>query len=425
MDRNVIDSKLAVHGGSPAVARPLPPDSTIGEAEFEAVRRVFQRGSLSGFYGSWGDEFLGGTEVKDFEKAWGERFAVPHVVSVNSNTSGLFAAMGALGISPGDEVIVPPYTMSATVMAPLIYGGIPVFVDIEPDTFCLDVEKVAAAITPRTKAIIAVNLFGHPARLRELAALARSRGIALVEDNAQGPLATEDGAYAGTVGDIGVFSLNYHKHIHTGEGGMCATRDASLALRLQSIRNHAENIVAPAPIPDPVNMVGYNYRMTEMSAAVGIAQLAKIEAEVSRRQRLAEGLSAGLAGLEGVTPPVVRPGCRHVYYVWSARLDEARLGVSREKFSAALAAEGFPHFVGYVRPLYMLPVFQRRLAIGRDGWPFTLTDRQYTKGMCPVAERMHERELLCFETCAYRIDDGLLADLVAAFRKVHANRHLL
>lgn len=425
MDASIVNSKLAVHGGTPAVGRPIPADSTIGQHEFEAVARVFQRGSLSGFYGSWGDEFLGGTEVKDFEKAWGERFNVPHVVSVNSASSGLFAAMGALGISPGDEVIVPPYTMSATVMAPLIYGGIPVFVDIEPDTFCLDVEKVAAAITPRTKAIIAVNLFGHPARLRELAVLARSRGIALVEDNAQGPLATEDGAYAGTVGDIGVFSLNYHKHIHTGEGGMCATRDAALALRLQAIRNHAENIVAPAPIPDPVNMVGYNYRMTEMSAAVGIAQLSKIDAEVTRRQRLAEGLSAGLVGLEGVTPPIVRPGCRHVYYVWSARLDEARLGVSREKFSAALAAEGFPHFVGYVRPLYMLPVFQRRLAIGRDGWPFTLTDRQYTKGMCPVAERMHERELLCFETCAYRIDESMLAALVGAFRKVHANRHLL
>jgi dTDP-4-amino-4,6-dideoxygalactose transaminase len=206
---------------------------------------------------------------------------------------------------------------------------------------------------------------------------------------------------------------------------MCATRDASLALRLQAIRNHAENIVSPAPIPDPVNMVGYNYRMTEMSAAVGIAQLGKIEAEVMRRQRIAEGLSAGLAGLEGVTPPVVRSGCRHVYYIWSVRLDEARLGVSREKFSAALAAEGFPHFVGYVRPLYMLPVFQKRVAIGRDGWPFTLTERQYTIGMCPVAERMYERELLCFETCAYHVDEGLLADLVAAFRKVYANRHLL
>ena len=425
MTQSKIDVKLALHGGQPAIDCPLPADSTIGDAEFDAVRRVFQNGSLSGFYGSWGKEFLGGVEVKHFERAWAERFCIPHVVSVNSATSGLYAAMGALGISPGDEVIVPPLTMSASVMAPLIYGGIPVFVDIEPETFCLDVAKVAAAITPRTRAIIAVNLFGHPARLHELASLARSSGIALVEDNAQGPLASESGSYAGTVGDIGVFSLNYHKHIHTGEGGMCVTRDPGLALRLQAIRNHAENIVAPAEIGDPVNMIGFNYRMTEMSAAVGIAQLDRIETEVSRRQRLAEGLSAGLAGLEGVTPPMVRTACRHVYYAWAARLDEVRLGVSREKFSQALSAEGFPHFVGYVKPLYMLPVFQKRVAIGRNGWPFTLSDRQYFKGLCPVAERMYESELLCFETCAFRIDDQLLADLIAAFRKVHANRHLL
>jgi dTDP-4-amino-4,6-dideoxygalactose transaminase len=418
-------SKLAIHGGVPIIKGALPADSTIGEAEFNAVRRVFDRGSLSGFYGSWGDEFLGGVEVKEFEKAWAKQFNVPHAISVNSATSGLYAAMGALGISPGDEVIVPPYTMSASVMAPLIYGAIPVFVDIEPETFCLDIAKVAQAITNRTKAIIAVNLFGHPAKLQELAALARAKGIYLVEDNAQGPLAMEHGQYAGTIGDIGVFSLNYHKHVHTGEGGVCVTFNSELALRLQAIRNHAENIVDPAPILDPVNMIGYNYRMTEMSAAVGISQLANIEMHVSRRQQLAEALSAGLADLEGVAVPVVRPNCRHVYYVWSARLDERTLGVSRDKFSRALAAEGFPHFVGYVRPLYLLPAFQRRIAIGRDGWPFTLTDRKYEKGMCPVAERMYEHELLCFETCAYSVNDELVEKLIGAFRKVHENRHVL
>jgi perosamine synthetase len=308
-------------------------------------------------------------------------------------------------------------------MAPLVYGGIPVFVDIEPQTFCLDVAAVRAAITPRTKAIIAVNLFGHPAALAELAQLASSRGLALIEDNAQGPLAAEGGRYAGTVGDIGVFSLNYHKHIHTGEGGMCVTRDPQLALRLQAIRNHAENIVAPAPIRDPVNMIGYNYRMTEMSAAVGLAQLAKIEQEVGRRQRLAERLSSGLRDLEGFTVPVVRSGCRHVYYVWAARFDAARLGVTRAEFSAALTAEGFPHFVGYVQPLYLLPAFQQRIAFGRDGWPFTLSERRYLKGLCPTAERMYEHELLCYETCAYRVDDATADRLVAAVRKVYERRH--
>jgi perosamine synthetase len=416
-------TQLAINGGRPVLEQPLPLDNTIGAAELEAVKQVFARGSLSGYYGNWGEQFLGGVAVREFETAWAGHFRMPHAVSVNSASSGLFAAVGALGISPGDEVIVPPYTMSATAMAPLVYGGIPVFVDIEPQTFCLDVAAVRAAITPRTKAIIAVNLFGHPAALAELAQLASSRGLALIEDNAQGPLAAEGGRYAGTVGDIGVFSLNYHKHIHTGEGGMCVTRDPQLALRLQAIRNHAENIVAPAPIRDPVNMIGYNYRMTEMSAAVGLAQLAKIEQEVGRRQRLAERLSSGLRDLEGFTVPVVRSGCRHVYYVWAARFDAARLGVTRAEFSAALTAEGFPHFVGYVQPLYLLPAFQQRIAFGRDGWPFTLSERRYLKGLCPTAERMYEHELLCYETCAYRVDDATADRLVAAVRKVYERRH--
>ncbi|MDC0979369.1 DegT/DnrJ/EryC1/StrS family aminotransferase, partial [Gammaproteobacteria bacterium] len=197
-----------------------------------------------------------------------------------------------------------------------------------------------------------------------------------------------------------------------------------LALRLQAIRNHAENIVEPADI-SPVNMIGFNYRMTEMSAAVGLAQLNKIDEEISKRQRLAESLSKGMLGLEGITPPLVREKCRHVYYVWALRLNEHQLGISRESFSAALAAEGFPHFLGYVRPLYLLPVFQQRIAIGKDGWPFTLSNRTYTKGQCPVAEQMYEKELLCFEPCAYDVDDATAQKLVEAIQKVHANRHAL
>lgn len=425
MSHVIQNDRLAILGGKPVIEGPLPPDVTVGDVEAKAAMRAFERGSLSAFYGSWGPEFLGGEEVRAFEQEWAAKFGIEHVVSVNSATSGLYAALGAIGISPGDEVIVPPYTMSATVMAPLVYGGIPVFVDIEADTFCLDVAKVEDAITEKTRAILAVNLFGHPARLKELAALAKARGIYLIEDNAQGPLASEDGSYAGTVGDIGIFSLNYHKHIHTGEGGMCVTRDAKLALRMQAIRNHAENIVDPAEITDLTNMVGFNYRMTELSAAVGRAQLAKIEGEVSRRQQLAEGLSDGLRDLEGFTVPHIRPGCRSVYYVWALRIDEAKLGVSRADFSAALTAEGFPHSTGYLRPLYMLPAFQKRIAIGRDGWPFTLTDRQYFKGLCPIAERMYEHELILFEPCAYRVDEDLKNRLVMAVRKVHEQRHAI
>jgi dTDP-4-amino-4,6-dideoxygalactose transaminase len=397
----------------------LKPFSSIGRQERRAVKRVLKRKSLSGFYGSWGPEFLGGEEVICFEQEWAARFEVPYAISVNSAASGLFAAMGAAGISPGDEVIVPPTTMSATAMAPLLYGGIPVFVDIEPTTFCLDVEKVIQAITPKTKAVLAVNLFGHPAELSRLKKETETRRIFLIEDNAQAPLATENGKYTGTVGDIGIFSLNYHKHIHTGEGGICVTRNPELALRLQAIRNHAENIVEPAPIRNLTNMIGFNYRMTELSAAVGRAQLKKINELVAVRQRLAESLSEELADLEGVKVPHVRPGCRHVYYVWAARL-EKNLGVSREKFSEALHQAGFPHFKGYVKPLYFLPAFQKRIAVGRDGWPFTLTSRKYEKGLCPIAEKLYFEELICFEPCAYQVNSQELKALIKAFRSVYA-----
>lgn len=411
---------LALFGGPKAVTRTFAPYPSVGPAEAAAVAKVFESGILSGYYGSWGPEFLGGPLVKKFEAAWSERFRIAHTVSVNSATSGLIAAMGAVGVTPGSEVIVPPYTMSATAVAPLFYGGIPVFVDIEPDTFSLDLEGVKKAITPKTKAIIAVNLFGHPARLAELRKLADDNGIFLIEDNAQSILAKENDRYAGTIGHISVFSLNYHKHVHTGEGGMCTTDDEKLALRLQMIRNHGENIVEAVGIDDPTNLVGQNYRMTEMSAAVGLEQLVRLDEHVERRARIARALNEATAGLEGLTPGVPRSGCTHAYYLWTARVDEAKLGVSREVFSKALAAEGFDHFNGYVRPLYLLPVFQKRVAFGK--YPFDLTERTYEKGMCPVTERMHYRELLCYETCAYDVDVSGAEMLGAAIRKVHANR---
>jgi dTDP-4-amino-4,6-dideoxygalactose transaminase len=417
--------KLALLGGTPVLGASLRHYNSVGRDELEAVTRVVESGCLSAFYGSWGDEFLGGPMVRSFEEAWSERFAVKHAVSVNSATSGLFAAMGAIGVNPGDEVIVSPYTMSATAMAPLVYGGIPVFVDIEPDSFCLDPEAVRKALTRKTRAILVTNLFGHPAALAELMTIAEEHGITLVEDNAQGPLAMENGRYAGTIGHVGIFSLNYHKHIHTGEGGMCVTNDDELALRLQLIRNHAENCAEASRVERLVNLVGFNYRMTELSAAVGIEQLKKSDLHVGRRERLGQRLTDELQGLEGLTPPKTRPGCRHVYYVWALRIDEQAAGVSRNLFSRALAAEGFPHFTGYVQPLYLLPLFQKRIAFGGSGFPFTLSEVRYEKGMCRVVERVWGKELIGFETCMHEVQERETDLLVEAVRKVHAHRHEL
>jgi dTDP-4-amino-4,6-dideoxygalactose transaminase len=312
--------------------------------------------------------------------------------------------------------------MSATAIAPLFYGGIPVFADVEIETFCINADEIERLITEKTRAIIAVNLFGHPAKLHQLAVLAKAHGIYLIEDNAQAPLAKEYGLYTGTIADVGVFSLNYHKHIHTGEGGICVTNNDQLCLRLQAIRNHAENIVEHSDLGSLTNMIGQNYRMTELSAAVGRSQLRKIENEVGFRRRIAEALSDGIRDLDGLTIPITRKECIHSYYIWCLLIDHNKLGVSRRDFSRALAAEGFPHFEGYVRPLYNLPVFKKKIAIGAHGWPFSLTNREYYANMCPVAEILYREKALLFETCAFQIDEDLIEQLINAIRKVYALR---
>lgn len=412
-------SNLALLGGTPAVDMSLRHYRSMGDAETAAVIDVMKSDCLSGFYGSPGDEYWGGPRVREFEAAWRKRYDVAHAVSVNSATSGLFAAMGAIGISPGDEVIVPPWTMSATVMAPLVYGAIPIFADIESETFGLDPEEVRKAITPRTRAILAVNLFGHPARLDELRAIADEKGIYLVEDNAQAPLGEDQGRPSGTIGHIGVFSLNYHKHIHTGEGGICVTNDDVLGKRLAMIRNHAENATEWLGMDDLTNMIGFNYRMTELSAAVGLVQLRNADAHVERRERFARRLSEGVGNLRGVKTPAVRERCRHNFYCWVATYDADAVGLDRDVFRDALMAEGVPCSTGYVAPLYRLPVFQKRIALGRDGFPFTLGAPDYSKVRCPVAERLHEREALLIEICAWETSDALADRMAEAFHKVH------
>lgn len=417
--------KLAVFGGEPTFRGTFQPYNSIGAEEIDAVAQVMQSGCLSGYYGSWSAEFYGGPMVKAFETAWASRFECEQAVAVNSNTSGLLAAMGAVGISPGDEVIVPPMTMAATAMAPLFYGGIPVFADMDPVTCCIGPESVSKCITEKTKAIIVVNLFGHIAYLEELRSLADEHGIFLIEDNAQAPLGTENGRYAGTIGHIGVFSLNYHKHFHSGEGGVCTTNDGDLAMRMRMISNHGESCVEGAGLKDMTNMVGLNLRMTELCAAVGIEQLKKADVLVGEREDICNRLHKGLSGMDGINLPIQRGNTRPVYYMYQIRFDPDVVGVSRATFAKALSAEGFPTFLGYLKPLYLLPVFQKRIAIGHGGWPFTLTQRTYEKGLCPVAERLHEVELMGFDCCCQKITDLDLDGLIAAFRKVYDNRDQL
>lgn len=420
-------SKLAIMGGKPAVTRKLLPFNGIGRKEKEAVLKLLDSDfPLSGFHGSARPTFYGGEQVLALEETWSNRFKVKHSISMNSATSALFAAMGAIGISPGDEVIVPPYTMTATAVAPLIYGGVPVFVDIEPNFFCLDIDKLMKAITPSTRAIIAVNLFGHPCELLKLRELSDRLNIFLIEDNSQAVIAEDEGHLAGTIGHIGVYSLNVHKHIQSGEGGVCVTNDQKLAKKLQLIRNHGENVVNWLGINDLTNLVGFNFRMTEITAAIARIQLERVDELVGRVENICNKLSSGISDLPGFTPPRVRSECRHNYYMWSATYDASIVGTTREKFSHALALEGFPNSCGYVQPIYQLPLFQQKIAIGKFGYPFNdQNNYDYDKRNYPITEIMYNEKLIQFQPVSWTVDDEQVCMLIESIHKVYHNARLL
>jgi dTDP-4-amino-4,6-dideoxygalactose transaminase len=416
-------SRLAIDGGTPVRTRPFPEYRTIGAEEKAAVAEVLDSGVLSAFLGTWSAEFLGGPRVRKLEEEWCAYFGVAHAVSMNSATSGLFAALGAAGVGPGDEVIVSPYTMSASAVGPLLYNAIPVFADIDPETFCISAETIRKVLTPHTKAIVVVDIFGHPADMDAIMELAAERGLMVIEDAAQAPCAKLGERYAGTLGHIGVFSLNYHKHIHCGEGAVVVTDDPALAEKLQLIRNHAEVVLQQMPGGgDLNNMLGFNYRMTEIEAAIASEQLNKLEGLLASRIERAEQLTELLSNIGGISTPVVRPGCVHAYYAYALRYDAAAVGVPRARFAEALRAEGIPIAEGYVAPIYLQPLYQERKLFGGTGSPWNdpayRGSVSYERGICPVTERMHFEELIYTGAIHGQLSTADIEDFAEAFHKV-------
>ena len=417
---------LAINGGSQAIPHAFPPYRSLGGEEVEAANRVLHSGVLSAFIGAPGPGFHGGPEVQALEREAAERFGVRHVVAVNSWTSGLVAAVGAIGIEPGDEVIVTPWTMVATATAILHWNGIPVFADIDPHTFNLDPAAVEAAVTPRTRAILCADIFGQSADLHALRAIADRHGLRLLTDTAQAPGALLAGRSAGAAADIGGFSLNYHKHIHCGEGGLLVTDDDHLAERLQLIRNHGEAVIQSDDPSELANILGHNFRLGEIEAAIARAQLHKLPTLVASRQRAADRLRAGLADLPGLQLPAVADQATHVYYVFGMTLDPERLGRPRSWIVDALRAEGVPALFGGYQCIHLNPLFRHRIAYGTAGFPWKgLASGDsavtYGPGLCPVAEDLHQRTFLGLNLCAHPYTDPEIDQVAAAFRKVWAH----
>lgn len=418
-------ARLAINGGPKTITVPFLPYNSIGRDEIEAARCVLESGELSKFFGSWNDRFYGGVKVQEFERAWAKYFNVRYAVSFNSLTSGLIAAVGAIGVEPGDEVIVSPWTMAATATSILVWNAIPVFSDIEEDTYNLDPESIGRNITERTKAIVVPDIFGHPADLERIMTIAQKYNLRVIEDAAQSPNSLYKGKFTGTVAHIGGYSLNYHKHIHTGEGGVAVTDDDRLAERMQLIRNHAEAVVGPKGVTDISNMIGFNFRMGEIEAAIGIEQLKKMPRLTTMRTSTGTMLTEALKGLKGLETPIVKKDCTHVYYVYPFKIKSEIAGVSREKIVAALQAEGVPWIYSGYQLLHLLPMFQKKIAYGTKGFPWHSSiyrgNVSYEKGVCPVAERLHEKELVCLQICQHNYSEEETKLVIEAFYKVWNN----
>ncbi|MCT2261850.1 DegT/DnrJ/EryC1/StrS family aminotransferase [Brachybacterium muris] len=345
------------------------PGRRIGVEEEEAVLRVLRSGHL------WR---VDGTDTPALEHEFAELMGTRHAAAFATGTASLHAAVAALDLEPGDEVIVPPITDAGTTIGVIAEGLVPVFADLDPVTGCLTAQTVAAAIGPRTRAVMVVHLFGGGADVEGIAEVCRPRGVRIIEDCAQAYWTrTPSGAVAGTVGDIGCFSLQQSKHVTTGDGGLLITDDPALARRArlfadkgwpreEGTRTHLEH--------------GLNYRMSEPIAAVARVQITRAEGVVADRRRVAQAWDQALE----------RPGLTlaprpedHSYWLYPVVIDPAV--IDRDQLVARIRAVGLPASAGYLeRVLYANPVFTQRRTFGTSGWPFTLSERGSPH--CPQAE---------------------------------------
>ena len=403
---------LALFGGPPVRSRPFPTWPVFGAAEEERLLRVLRSGQ-------WGR--LDGAQVTEFEERFAAMHGCRHGIAVVNGTVALRIALLAAGIGAEDEVIVPPYTFVATATAVLETNAVPVFADVDLATFNLDPAAVAAAITPRTKAIIPVHFAGQAADMEAILALARPRGILVLEDAAHAHAATYRDRPAGSLGDLATFSFQSSKNVTAGEGGIITTNDDGLARACRSIHNCGR---VPEGVWYEHHVVSGNYRLGEFQGAVLNGQLDRLDAQAQTRDRNGRRLADALSGLPGVHPQRRTPACtRHAYHLFMMRIDPAVFGASRAALRDALEAEGVPCSAGYGYSLPDQPLFRNK-AFG----PFLPAAREridYGAMRCPNSDRLCREQALWLGQNLLLGSDADVDDIVSAFHKVYAHRQEL
>ena len=403
---------LAHLGGSPVRTRPFPVWPIFGDAEEARLLRTLRSGN-------WGR--LQGSEVAEFEARFAAMHGCAHGIAVVNGTVALRVALMAAGLRAEDEVIVPPYTFVSTASAVVEANGVPVFADIDPNTFNLDPKAVEAAIAPRTKAIIPVHFAGLPADMDAILAIARARGLVVLEDAAHAHGAIYRGRPAGSIGHLAAFSFQSSKNLTAGEGGIITTNDDGLAEACRSIQNCGR-------VPDGVwyehHVIGGNYRLGEFQGAILNCQLDRLDEQTRTRDSNGHYLASRLAALPGVYPQARAADCtRHSYHLFMLRLDAAAFGVPRPAVLKALEAEGIPCSGGYAFSLPDQPLFRNK-AFG----PFlhdASRSLDYRRTPCPTSDVIAREQAIWLEQSLFLGSREDMDDIVRAFEKVHEHRHEL
>lgn len=427
---------LAINGGKKIRNKPFPSQLTISVQESAAINQVLKNKILSGYRGNFSSNFWGGEYVQKLEKKICTKFNIKYALAVNSCTSALQIACGAIGLQPGDEVIVTPWSMSCSATAPLVWGAVPIFADIEKDYFCLDPKSIESKITKKTKAIIVVDLFGQM-YAKEINDIANKYNLFIIEDAAQsiGATCTHDiidkskKYYAGGLGHIGCYSFTQGKHITAGEGGMIVTNNSKLMEKAALIRNHAEAVINDMPEQIQLenymsyNFVGFNMRMTEIQAAILIEQLDKLGNFITNRIKISKDFIK-LENIPYIKKYPVRKNYKHVYYCLPFKYNGKEAPIHRDIFINAVKAElthednridrGIPISCGYIKPLNDFPIFKAKLH-------WALKNNRYSINNTPVAKYLYEDELFLTLYHALPLNGTDIKDIIDAFFKVHEN----
>lgn len=405
--------KLALRGGKSIRISPFPAWPVLGNEDKKAVEEVLESGKLT---------CLTGQKVREFEDKFADYHGVKHAIAVSSGTSAIHIALAAARIGPGDEVVVPAHTFIGTVTPVLHQNAIPVFADIDLNTFNIKSESIGKVITEKTKAIIPVHLNGHPAEMDEIMEIAKEHKLIVIEDACQAHGAKYKGRKVGTIGDLGCFSFWEDKIITTGgEGGMIITNNDELAERARFIRHHGETETKKGEERKYYHsMLGYNYRMTEMQAAIGLVQFSKLDSYLEKRRENAAYLTEHLKKFAQIEPPLVKSYVKHSYYKYICRINKNKFEVPIEEFIKAVSVEGIPISRRYPIPIHLQPVFTEKKGYGNVHCPFACPlygiQREYKKDLCPNAERLSDElfTLLVHPT----VNQKDLDDIILAIEKV-------